>query len=227
MLLTVSLAAAAWALPAPSAHLPRLSRALGIALTADLPAGAVALTFDDGPHPEGTPAVVEALARFGASATFFVVGEQVRRHPGLIEEVVAAGHRLAVHGDRHVCHLRRSPRAVAGDVDRCAGLIQAVQPGPVTHWRAPYGVFSAASLAVGRGRGWEPLLWSRWARDWTARSTPLSIAHRAGARARAGDVLLLHDADHYSADGCWRRTVAALPWLLDDMGQRGLYATAV
>ncbi len=54
-----------------------------------------------------------------------------------------------------------------------------------------------------------------------------SVPGRAGARAVAGDVLLLHDADHYSADGCWRRTVAALPWLLDDMGQRGLNATAV
>ncbi len=185
------------------------------------------LTFDDGPHPEGTPAVLDALARCGATATFFVVGEQVRRHPGLLEEIVAAGHRLAVHGDRHVCQLRRTPRGLAADADRCAALVRAVQPGPVTHWRAPYGVFSAAGLALARRRGWQPLLWSRWGRDWTPRARPQEIARRAGAAATAGDVLLLHDADDYSATASWRRTVAALPRLIDHLQERGLRATAV
>ena len=70
-------------------------------------ASGVALTFDDGPHPEGTPAVLEALAAGGATATFFVVGEQVRRRPELVQRIVAAGHEVALHGDRHVLLLRR------------------------------------------------------------------------------------------------------------------------
>jgi len=206
---------------------PALCRALGIARRADTGPGTVALTFDDGPHPKGTPAVLAVLARDGATATFFVVGDQIRRHPGILEEIVAAGHRLAVHGDRHVCQLRRTPHGLAIDIDRCAALVAAVQPGPATHWRAPYGVFSAAGLALGRRRGWKALLWSRWGRDWTAHATPRQIAARAGDGAVAGDVLLLHDADDYAAEGSWRRTVAALPWLLDGLHASDLRAVAV
>src|SRR2546430_17382629 len=62
---------------------------------------AVAVTFDDGPHPEGTPAVLEALDRGGARATFFLVGEQIERTGSLAAEVVAAGHAIAIHGYRH------------------------------------------------------------------------------------------------------------------------------
>ncbi len=220
-------AAAAWTLPAPAAHVAPLCSALGIARRAAPGPGTVALTFDDGPHPQGTPAVLRELERAGATATFFVVGEQVRRHPGVIEEVVAAGHRLAVHGDRHVCQLRRAPRALAADLARCAALVTDCQDQPVTHWRAPYGVFSPAGLVLGARRDWTPLLWSRWGRDWQRGATPASIALRAAGKAVAGDVLLLHDADHYGAPGSWRRTVAALPALLDALGQRGLRAVAV
>jgi peptidoglycan/xylan/chitin deacetylase (PgdA/CDA1 family) len=215
-----------WALPAPAAHVPPLCDALGLERRAAVGADGVALTFDDGPHPRGTPAILDVLAAHGATATFFVVGEQVRRHPGIIEEVVAAGHRLAVHGDRHVCQLRRSPRALVADADRCAALVQDVQPGPVTHWRAPYGIFSAVALPLGRRRGWTPLLWSAWGRDWRARATPADVARRV-AGAGPGDVVLLHDADTYSARDSWQVTAAALPRILDGFGGRGLRARAV
>lgn len=226
-LLTASAAAGAWSLPAPCAHVPALSRALGVAHTVKIGAGAVALTFDDGPHPQATPAVLDVLARYGASATFFVVGEQIDRHPGILEDIVAAGHRLAVHGDRHVCQLRRTPHGLAADIARCAARVRDVQPGPITHWRAPYGVFSPAGLALGARLRWQALLWSRWGRDWTARATAVSIARRVTEGAAAGDVLLLHDSDAYGADGCWRATVAALPRILDRLDAHGLSARAL
>src|SRR4051812_4444117 len=98
--LPVALAAGAWAAPAAAPHLPPLCRALGIPRRAALP-GTVGLTFDDGPHPRATPAVLELLAERGATATFFVVGEQVRRTGTLVDDIVAAGHCIALHGDRH------------------------------------------------------------------------------------------------------------------------------
>ena len=76
----------------------------------------VALTFDDGPHPEGTPAVLEVLARAGARATFFLVGEQVQRRPALAAEIVAAGHAVALHGYRHRPQLRLSAGEVRDDI---------------------------------------------------------------------------------------------------------------
>ncbi len=73
----------------------------------------VALTFDDGPHPQGTPAVLETLREAGAVATFFLAGEQVVRRPALVAEIVAAGHRVELHCHRHRNQLRLSPTPVA------------------------------------------------------------------------------------------------------------------
>jgi peptidoglycan-N-acetylglucosamine deacetylase len=68
------------------------------------------------------------------------------------------------------------------------------------------------------------LLWTHWGRDWEARATPDSIATRVTDRAGEGSVLLLHDADDYGAPGSWRRTVLALPRVLDTLAERGLEA---
>ena len=207
-------AAIAWSAPAPAAHLPLLAEAFRIRrrLTDDR---GIALTFDDGPHPEGTPAVLEALAEAGAKATFFLVGEQVERWPELAAAIAAAGHEIALHGHRHRLLLRRTPFAVARDLDRAARAIGEATGRKPTCYRPPYGVFSSAALALVRLRGWTPFLWSTWGRDWEPRATPAGIARRATSRLRGGDVVLLHDADHYSSPGSWRRTVAALPRVLE------------
>ena len=80
---------------------------------------------------------------------------------------------------------------------------------------------NAAALALARGRGWRTLLWSHWGRDWEARATPESIAALLTGGAGPGSVLLLHDADDYSAPSSWRRTVAALPRVLDTLARAG------
>ena len=97
---------------------------------------------------------------------------------------------------------------------------------PPRLFRPPYGIFSAAGLAIAR-RHYQPMLWSRWGRDWRGDATPSSIGARAGRGARAGDVILLHDADHYSAAGSWRNTVAALPLLLDELDRAGRLPVAI
>jgi peptidoglycan-N-acetylglucosamine deacetylase len=80
--------------------------------------------------------------------------------------------------------------------------------------RPPYGVYSPASLRIARDRGLQPLLWSRWGKDWRKFTTPDRIARRVLGRIAAGDVILLHDADFYSAKRSYRGTVAALPTIL-------------
>jgi peptidoglycan/xylan/chitin deacetylase (PgdA/CDA1 family) len=177
----------------------------------------VALTFDDGPHPEGTPAVLAELERLGATATFFLVGEQTERFPRLAAEIAAAGHEIALHGFHHRLLLWRSPGAFERDLERARAVIEDATGRSPVCYRPPYGVFSFASLELVRSRGWEPVLWSRWGRDWRARVTPATIARRATAAISAGDVVLLHDADHYSAPGSWRRTVEALPAIVESV----------
>ncbi len=181
-----------------------------------------ALTFDDGPHPQGTPAVLEILAREGVRATFFLVGEQIRRNPALAREILDGGHEIGLHCDRHRNLLRLGPRQVREDLARAEDAIAASTGRAPLLYRPPYGVLNGAALRLARSRGWRTLLWSQWGRDWERRATPASIAAKVTEGAGEGSVLLLHDADDYSAADSWRRTAAALPRVLEVMRERSL-----
>jgi peptidoglycan-N-acetylglucosamine deacetylase len=217
--------AAGHALPALAGAWPRLRPPLGIEDRTASGAG-YALTFDDGPHPHGTPAVLEILATARAQATFFLVGEQVERDPALAGEIVAAGHAVGLHCHRHRNLLRVGPRGVREDLARAEERITAATGHAPALYRPPYGILNACALTLARRRGWRTLLWSHWGRDWEARATAQSITARATGGAGPGSVLLLHDADDYAAPGSWRRTAAALPLILEALASRGLAPVA-
>jgi peptidoglycan/xylan/chitin deacetylase (PgdA/CDA1 family) len=200
---------------------PGLSSRLGIVQRQDGVDG-VALSFDDGPHPQGTPIVLEILREANVRATFFLVGEQVERRPALVAEIVAAGHRVELHCHRHRNALRLTAGMFLDDAERARATIEEAGGQAIADHRPPYGIYSAATLRACRQSGWRPVLWSQWGRDWRGRATARSIARLATDSARAGDIVLLHDADYYSAPGSWVRTVAALPIILEELGSRGL-----
>jgi peptidoglycan-N-acetylglucosamine deacetylase len=210
-----------YAAPALAGALPALRAPLGIEDRTASGRG-YALTFDDGPHAQGTPAVLRALADAGATATFFLVGEQVERNPTLASEIVAAGHGVAVHCNRHRNLLRLTPRQVRDDIDRAQARIEDASGRHVSLYRPPYGVLNSCALRIARRRRWRTLLWSHWGRDWEAAATPETITVRITGGVREGAVLLLHDADDYSAEGSWRTTAAALPAILEVLAERGL-----
>jgi peptidoglycan-N-acetylglucosamine deacetylase len=204
--------------------LPRAADALALprTLPSDRAPDAVALTFDDGPHPEGTPAVLDVLARAGATAMFFVIGEQVQRRPELLARIVAEGHEVALHGYRHRLQLRMRAADVADDLARGTAAIEDAA-GAAPRWhRPPYGIYSPAGLACARAAGLEPLLWSRWGKDWRRFTTPARIAARATRALGPGDVILLHDADFYSSRGSHERTVQALELVMMELKGRRL-----
>ena len=215
------MAIAGYMLPGLAAAVPALRGPLGVE---DRTASGLgyALTFDDGPHAQGTPAVLELLAGAGVAATFFLVGEQVQRNPSLAREIVSAGHLVGLHCHRHRNLLRLTPRQVRADIDRAAAAIEDATGLTPALYRPPYGVLNASALRLANARGWRTLLWSHWGRDWERRATPESIAALVTADADEGAVLLLHDADDYSAPGSWRRTAAALPQVLATLADRGL-----
>lgn len=213
---------ALWCLPAPAVAFDWVARPFRIERRLPPGRGQVALTFDDGPHPQGTPAVLAALAAADAHATFFLVGEQVERYPALATEIAAAGHEVALHGYRHVLLLRRRTGSLAADLERAVAAIGTATGKRPACYRPPYGVFSGGGLELARRHGWRPVLWSQWGRDWTRSATAASIAGLATRGLGDGDIVLLHDADHYSVSGSWQRTAAALPRILETIGQSGL-----
>ncbi|MGC9221412.1 MAG: polysaccharide deacetylase family protein [Solirubrobacteraceae bacterium] len=205
-------------------HVPVLCRGLGVARTLqELYAGApspasgpatVAITFDDGPHPEGTPMVLQALAGQGAKATFFVVGEQVQKWPELVRRIRDEGHAVGLHGMWHRAHPLRRERELREDFRRGLAVVQDALGGPVGVHRPPFGLYSPASLEITRELGLRPLMWSQWGRDWRKQTDSAQISRLVLRKVRAGDVILLHDADHYSAPGSHVRTAGALPEIL-------------
>ena len=217
----MGVALAAYWLPGAAGPFVPLRTLLGIENRVASP-GRVLLTFDDGPHPRGTPAVLESLREHNAKATFFLVGEQVARWPSVAAEIAAAGHEVAVHGYSHRCLLFVSPQRLNDDLRRAEEIIAEATGRRPRRYRPPYGILSTPALVAARQREWEVVLWTRHGFDWSRRATPVSVTRRVTAGVKDGDVMLLHDADHYSAPDSWRTTVAAVPRILGILEQRGL-----
>ena len=207
--------------------LPRVRRAFAPSLLGHGHPSSVALTFDDGPHPEGTPAVLDALDGLGWTATFFVLGAQARRHPDVVAETLRRGHEVAVHGDEHRYLIARSPWAAYADLRRAVDTVADIT-GSLPHWwRPPYGVLSGPALVAAHRLGLQPVLWSAWGRDWRADATPRSVVDDLLESPVGGGTLLLHDSDVTSAPGSWRTTVAALPLLAERVEATGLRVNAL
>ena len=131
--------------------------------------------------------MLEILREADAQATFFLAGEQVERRPALAAEIVAAGHRVELHCHRHRNQLRLTPRMLLEDAERGRAAIEEATGQAIADYRPPYGIFSAAGLRAVRARGWRPVLWSKWGRDWDRRATPrLDHASRDRRRPRRG-----------------------------------------
>jgi peptidoglycan/xylan/chitin deacetylase (PgdA/CDA1 family) len=184
--------------------------------------GHVALTFDDGPSRESTPLFLDVLDSYRVRATFFLLGREVRRAPGVAAEIVARGHEVGVHGWDHRCLLVKGPRRTWAELRRARDVIEEVA-GTAPRWFRPaYGVFSGVSVPAARALGLTPVLWSTWGFDWTRRATGASVLRTVTRNLDGGGTILLHDSDVAAAPGAWRSTLDALPRLLDECARRGL-----
>jgi peptidoglycan/xylan/chitin deacetylase (PgdA/CDA1 family) len=188
---------------------------------------AVALTFDDGPD-RGLDMFLDLLEKAEARATFFVVGEQVERAPSKLQEIASCGHEIAVHGYRHRNHLFMTPGQTVREMRRAKEVIEEAAGRPTKLFRAPYGRFTLTSWLEARRQGWQSVHFTRArvALDWGAQATPQSVIDNVG-RPEAGDILLLHDSDRYTAPGSWRVNLSALPVILERISDSGLRVSSV
>src|SRR5579864_5787160 len=189
----------------------------------DVPA--VALTFDDGPDPATTPAVLDRLDALGLRATFFCLGEHAAAHPGLVAEAARRGHQVETHGFRHEHHFARLPGWVRDDLDRAVETMTGLGTRP--RWfRPPYGQATGPTLVEARRHGLSVVLWSAWGREWDEPDAG-AVARRVASGLGRGSVVLLHDADVDSPEGSWRRGLDALGPIADALADRGLQAVTL
>jgi len=176
----------------------------------------VAITFDDGPDDVYTPRILDVLGRYGAPATFFVVGAMVERHLSVAERVVAEGHELGHHGYRHVDFTRLSDGEIREQLARTAALLDVrLSRRPVT-FRPPYSALNPRTVEVIAEAGYKIVLWNIDSLDWRGLSGDAILANVV-PHLKPGAVVLMH-----SAGGDLSGTVEALPLLLEILADRGL-----
>ena len=177
----------------------------------DPAAPTVALTFDDGPNPPDTVALLDLLARERVPAVFCLVGVQVERHPDLVRRVVDDGHVVANHSWQHDDLGDADPATVRADLQRTLDAIHAVVPGvPVPFFRAPYGRWGR-TVDVAASLGMRSLEWQLAVEDWDPAPPADVLVERLGA-VEPGGVVLLHDGggDRSATVEAVRRVVPAL-----------------
>jgi len=187
------------------------------------PAGSarVALTFDDGPHPVTTRRVLEALAPTRHRATFFVLGEKVRRHPDVVREIRAAGHTLALHGDSHDrLHSFRLSRSVRDEIGRAGAAVEAATGARPRFFRPPLGHTSITTVRGARLAGVTLIAWSSRAYDGIRGRSPEAVVERVSRTLFDGAIVMLHDAAEH--DDFEPASVRALPKLVGLLDERGL-----
>ena len=151
----------------------------------------MALTFDDGPDPAGTPAVLRELEALGVTATFFVIAPRARRHAALLAETVAAGHDVGLHCFHHLRHSRLSREEVERDTDDALAALAALGVTPRL-WRTPWGDLAPWTGAIAAERGLTLTSWTADTHDWRGDSAEEMLASVAPALG-PGCVVLMHD----------------------------------
>lgn len=142
-----------------------VNRLAGSIVSAGPSRRSIALTFDDGPHPAMTPAVLDVLDAHDARCTFFVVVDRAEEHPGLVRDLLDRGHEVALHGATHRRLTAPFP-VVVQEIRRAKGRLEALTGTPVRWFRPAYGVQTVRSFMVARTSGLEVVMWSADLADW-------------------------------------------------------------
>ena len=148
---------------------------------------AVYLTFDDGPIPEATPFILETLAEHGIKATFFMVGDNVRKHPELYEKVVAAGHRIGNHTFNHIGGFRHSIHTYSATASKADELLH------TDLFRPPHG-WMRLDQYFWLGRKYRIVMWDLVTRDYSKWMTAEGVLNNVKRYARNGSIITFHDS---------------------------------
>lgn len=176
----------------------------------------IALTFDDGPSPGYTDAILPILQRYHILATFFMLGVWVQRYPDLARAVVAGGHTIGDHSWAHPDLTRLSNGQITWQLTTTRDTIEQVTGTQPVIFRPPYGAYTRRVLDIAASLNLSSILWNVDPRDW-ARPGSDAIVNRVLNSTQPGSIILLHDGG-----GNRSQTVDALPTIIEQLQARGL-----
>ncbi len=207
-----ALAGIAWGVYYPNSRL--FGRAIGRGLQG------LYLTFDDGPNPAATEAILDTLAAEGAPAAFFMVGEHVQRFTATARRVAEAGHEIGNHTQHHVKLHRLGPARIWAELEQAHAIIAETTTRVPRTFRAPHGYRNPFVAHAVRRLGYSLFGWSFGVWD-SDRPPPEEIRRRVRAKLAPGAIILLHDGDGYDPTGDRRPTAEALPGIIRDARAAG------
>lgn len=168
----------------------------------------VVLTFDDGPDPATTPQILQVLTKYKVTAVFFLTGENAAKYPGLVRQIMAAGHQIGGHCYHHRYAWFMSPWETWREWDRCIQTLERITGTEIDLIRPPWGTFNLATFFWAKSRGKRAVLWNSEGHDWVACRGWFSIAERILDRTKEGTIVVLHDT--WLGKGGLNKTVQAL-----------------
>ncbi len=185
---------------------------------------AIYLTFDDGPIPEATPFVLETLERYGIKATFFMVGDNVRKHPDVFRAVVLAGHRIGNHTFNHIGGFRwlswkylENTQKAQEIIDSQLSTIQVPDPSDfnfkIPLFRPPHGWMRTLQYRAIRRQGYSIIMWDLVTRDYSSWLSAEEVLQNVKRYARNGSIITFHDSLR-SIDKLQKILPQALEWLI-------------
>lgn len=148
---------------------------------------AVYLTFDDGPIPEATPFILKTLADFNIKATFFMVGDNVRKHPELFKQVVEAGHRIGNHTFNHYGGFKHTVRGYMANTEKADLLLH------TNLFRPPHGAMRLPQY-YWLGRKYRIVMWDLVTRDYSKWMTAADVVNNVKRYVRNGSIITFHDS---------------------------------
>lgn len=152
----------------------------------------IALTFDDGPHPYKTDAVLDLLRQYGIKATFFVIGENVSYYPEPLKRAVALGHEIGNHTYHHALMSQACAQNVAEEIEMTEDIILRTAGYRTKLFRPPEGAYNENALSVIRSKDYRVILWTVDTRDWENTSAE-DMVKTVMSGVRGGSILLFHD----------------------------------
>jgi peptidoglycan-N-acetylglucosamine deacetylase len=205
---------------------PQLEMYADVLWKGDPASRAVALTFDDGPHPVTTRRVLEALDQAGARATFFVVGRKVEQYPDVVREINARGHAIGLHGFEHNrLFTLKAPSYVLDDIRRTQEAVERACGLRPTLFRPPIGYITPRTALGAKRAGVSIVAWSARALDGLGQTDVDRVVRRVERKLEPGAIVMLHDASE--RETFEPATVEALPRILTAIKERGLETVTV
>jgi len=184
----------------------------------------VYFTFDDGPNPDWTPALLDALAEAGAHATFFLIDEHITPETEpIVKRIAIEGHAIALHSGRRWLMIT-SPDALAARLRGAATRIQAITGSDPCPLFRPHGGWRSAAMYAGLERGGFKLAgwsWGMWDWDWWREPRGEHAAERLARKASAGDIIVIHDGHHKTPRADRRHAAATVRLLVPRLESRG------